>query len=120
MRKRIHRRTLLRGAGGVAVALPTLSAMESRAQSAPVQRFVAFLTPIATIQSAWFPTGTESSFDLAPTLLAPLNPYKSKLIILKGVDYQSSQPQLGDSGKGDGHTRVCGTMLTGQYLQTGD
>ncbi len=76
------RRTFLRGAGGVCVGLPFLSAMESRGGgAADPKRFVVFFTNNGTVASAWTPTGTEHDFTLGP-ILAPLAPYQDELLVL--------------------------------------
>lgn len=109
----LSRRTLLRGVGGIAIALPWLDAMEARAQSAPPKRYVFMFSANGTMPSTWTPTGTETSFTLSP-ILKPLEPYKSKLLILDNVNMRSA-----DFGPGDGHQRGMGHLLTGTELQGG-
>jgi hypothetical protein len=68
-KNRIDRRTLLRGAGGVAIGLPFLEAMlapgRSHAASAVPLRFVVFYTPGGTLLDKWRPTGTETAYNLS-------------------------------------------------------
>ena len=80
-KNRITRRTVLRGAGGISVALPFLDAMllpgHSHAASSIPMRFVVFYSPGGTLLDQWRPTGTETSFTLS-SMMAPLNPYKDR------------------------------------------
>lgn len=112
---RLHRRTLLRGAGGLAVALPFLTAMERDARALPFpKRFVVFFTGLGTIKDHWVPTGTETSFTLGP-ILAPLAPFQDRLVVLEGVDMESAH-----HGPGDPHQQGIGHALTGTELQEGN
>lgn len=90
---RLSRRALLRGAGGVAIALPWLEAMSpdrrAHAADAPARRFLAVYNPGGTILERWRPDGTESDFTLSP-ILAPFEPVKSRLIVLDGIDMASA------------------------------
>ena len=90
---RLNRRALLRGAGGVAIALPWLEAMaperESLAATTPPGRFVAVYQPGGTILERWTPVGSEQTFALGP-ILAPLESLKQQLLVLSGVDMKSA------------------------------
>src|SRR6185312_10942930 len=109
--KRLSRRTLLRGAGGAAIALPFLEAMLPRRAHAvaPPRRFIVMFSPNGTLPS-WTPTGSESSFTLSP-ILAPLAPHQADLVIVQGL--------LQQGGGGDGHQTGIGGMLTGTPLNPG-
>jgi hypothetical protein len=111
--KPISRRTILRGAGGAAIALPFLEAMRGRkkahAATAP-QRFVVMFSANGTLPTAWTPTGSGTSFTLSP-ILTPLQPYQSDLVIVQGL--------LQEGGGGDGHQNGIGGMLTGSPLNPG-
>jgi len=115
--KKLDRRTVLRGAGGVALALPWLEAMglpgANVARAAGAKRFIVFFTPNGTIKDQWVPTGTESNWNLS-RILKPLEPYKEYLTVLDGIDNVAAT-----SGPGDGHQKGMGTMLTGTELLTG-
>lgn len=116
--KRISRRALLRGAGGIAIGLPFLDLMvrdgAARADTPPIpQRFVVFFSPNGSIRENWTPTGTETDFTLS-RILAPLETYKKNLIILDGVDNEAAK-----HGPGDDHMRGMGAMLTGTELLPG-
>ena len=83
---RLSRRTVLRGAGSIAIALPWLEAMEPvRAQTAPTtaQRFLAVYQPGGTVLEKWRPTGTEDAPVLG-SILTPLAPILPKLLIVEG------------------------------------
>jgi hypothetical protein len=94
---KLDRRTLIRGAGSIAIALPWLEIMSqsrsARAQTAqvPLKRFVTVYQPGGTVRQGsskgdrYTPTGSESSFQLSP-ILAPLEPVKGRLLIIDGLD----------------------------------
>ncbi len=85
---RLSRRTLLRGAGSVAIALPWLEAMsplkESLAAAAPAQRFVAVFTPGGTVLDAFKPS-PGPALALTSPILAPLSQHRERLIVLQGL-----------------------------------
>ncbi|WP_438010254.1 DUF1552 domain-containing protein [Sorangium sp. So ce321] len=113
-RWRLDRRTFLRGAGGLAVALPFLDAMSGSASAVEFpKRFVVFFTGLGTVKEAWQPTGTETAFELGE-ILAPLSPYRDKLLVIEGVDMESAY-----NGPGDPHQQGIGQALTGTELQEG-
>ncbi|WP_437665859.1 DUF1552 domain-containing protein [Sorangium sp. So ce1182] len=113
-RWRLDRRTFLRGAGGLAVALPFLDAMSGSASAVEFpKRFVVFFTGLGTVKEAWQPTGTEAAFELGE-ILAPLSPYRDKLLVIEGVDMESAY-----NGPGDPHQQGIGQALTGTELQEG-
>jgi hypothetical protein len=86
----MSRRTLLRGAGGVALALPMLEAMAPRrakaAGEAP-RRLLIYLNENGVVPSAWFPEGgaTEKNFTMGP-LLKSWVPHQQNVIMLDGLD----------------------------------
>jgi hypothetical protein len=106
----------LRGATGLAVALPLLPSLRAHGQSAtPIRRFVTFYTPNGQIHSAWWPTaGSGTSFTLND-IHQPLAAHQARMTLLKNVDLQSA-----GGGPGGPHQRGIGTLFTGQYLQQGD
>lgn len=104
---KLSRRTVLRGAGTVAIALPWLEASgppRARAAGAPASRFVTVFTPGGTVLDKWRPTGTESQFQLGP-ILAPLEPVQDQLLVLDGIDMKS--------GIGEQHQAGIVGWLTG-------
>jgi hypothetical protein len=76
----LSRRTLLRGAGGVAIALPFLEAMEkpARAQSESVRRLIFEFKPNGDQTARRFDQSGETDFVLGE-FLAPLEPYRENL-----------------------------------------
>jgi hypothetical protein len=98
---RLSRRALLRGAGGVAIALPWLEVMgvpkPARAQPMAAQRFVSVYTPGGTVLGKWRPTGSETAPVLSP-ILAPLEPIKNKLLVLDGLDMKSAVGEQHQAG----------------------
>ncbi|HET6281952.1 MAG TPA: DUF1552 domain-containing protein [Polyangia bacterium] len=115
--KVMDRRTVLRGAGGIAVALPFLSAMTvpRKARAAGVaKRFVTWFSANGTIPGSWQPTGTETAFVL-PEILSPLEAHHDKLTILRGLNNEISYKSPGSNP----HDLAMGTMLTGMPMRIG-
>lgn len=116
-KNRINRRTMLRGAGGIAIGLPFLSAMlrpgRSHAAEETKLRFVVVYTPGGTLLDRWLPTGDETNFTLSP-MLSPLEPFKSKLTFVNGTDLK-----ITSIGSGSPHSRGMSGLLTGQELLSG-
>jgi hypothetical protein len=115
--KALSRRTLLRGAGGVAVALPFLDAMLSPRQAlgavgAP-RRLLNVFTENGVVRENWFPTGTTKNFT-PPLSLQPLEPWKSNLILFDGID-----TVCGGSNAGGGHQRGKTGCFTAQPNDNG-
>lgn len=116
---RFTRRNLLRGALAATAAVPLLDARRaSGADGAPV-RLVVFTTPNGTRNSLFWPTGSETDFELNQ-LTQPLAPFKSKLTFLKGIRLNDSlqNGQLGGT-LGSEHARGTGGMLTARPLNAG-
>ncbi len=113
----INRRTLLRGAGGVAIGLPLLEVMmpprRASADQAPPRRFLVFFKPGGTVMENWRPTGTETSFTLG-RIQEPLLPFKDRLVILDGIDLAITA-----IGEGHPHSKGMGGLLTGRELPSG-
>ena len=113
----ITRRTLLRGSGGVALALPFLEAMEGKAFAAPPQRFILVYHTQGMFMDEWQPklktggaaTKTEyaaAEYDMN-SLTADLAPYKDDLLFLTGLDNKISPG-------GNAHEVVFNNLLTGR------
>jgi hypothetical protein len=103
MKPRPTRRAFLRGAGGVAIALPWLELYDRgavRAQAAmplQAQRYLTVFTPGGTVLEKWRPSGTETAPVLSP-ILAPLEPMKHRLLVLEGIDMKSAVGGIHESG----------------------
>ena len=109
------RRTFLRQLGLSAAALPFLPTLPSLAQSAPggkPQRIIFLFTPNGTIPPEFWPDQTGPDFQLK-RILAPLEPFKSRLMTLKGIDNKIR-------GDGDGHMRGISCLLTADELLPGN
>jgi Protein of unknown function (DUF1552) len=119
---RLSRRTMLRGAGGVFVALPVLEAMAPRRANAAVgsvpKRLVIFYSPNGTNDQATgvegfsggLPAGPLTNATL-PTEAAPLDALKHKLLIVSGVNAFTSAST--HDGQGDLHSIGMSELLTG-------
>ena len=121
--KRLARRTMLKGVGAT-VALPFLEAMVpagrgAAAAAAPRLRLVAMemvhgcagSTAFGLKKNLWSPAEAGSAFDLAPTSLAALEPYRDYLTIVSNTDVHNAEaftpPEIG----GD-HFRSAAVFLT--------
>jgi hypothetical protein len=125
--KHIHRRTVLRGLGAT-VALPFLDAMvparglfSRTAGAASLERTrlvciemvhgAAGSTDWGSSQHLWAPAETGRAFDLAPSSLKSLDPYRKYLTIVSDTDVRPAeaitQPEIG----GD-HFRSSAVFLT--------
>jgi hypothetical protein len=106
-RFRISRRSVLRGAGSIAIALPWLELMHderaAKAAAEPARRFLAVYTPGGTVHSdannvdQWTPTGSDTDFVLSP-ILKPLEPVQDKLIVLSHLDMNSAIGEQSQAG----------------------
>ena len=108
----MNRRNFLRGLGAT-LALPFLPSFdgfsEARAQAGRwPMRLVIFHTANGQPMRLWRPTGGENDFQLSQ-VLAPLDPIRRKLLILRGLDMPA---QRGESG----HAAGTNTVLTGTEL----
>ncbi len=113
----LNRRTFLRGAGGVGVALPFLEAMSPRAafaQTAPRRYIVCFAGMSLGRDNAGrlediVPSGTGTSFQLRSPMM-PLAPFKDDLVVVSGLRI----PIGGPGGRLDGfHKSSISPLLSG-------
>jgi len=100
--KRLSRRTLLRGAGGLALSLPLLEAMlpSASAQAAATPRRILFEFKANGDQTARRFTATGETTFAFDEFLAPLEPYRNELLILNKLERRYGL--LGDK-RSDGH-----------------
>ena len=83
---RFTRRNLLRGSLAATAAFPLLEARRAEGQQGAPTRLVVFTTPNGTRNSLFWPTGSETSFQLpAKALNAPLQPYLSSHLAERAV-----------------------------------
>jgi Protein of unknown function (DUF1552) len=129
--KHMSRRTVLRGIGAT-VALPFLEAMLPArsvfAQGASTAlaasggkklRFVALemvhgsagSTQIGIQKNLWAPAGVGNSFDLAPSVLSPLEPFRNDVTIVSNIDVRNAEAFTAPEIGGD-HFRSSAVFLT--------
>lgn len=115
--KFLPRRTVLRGLGGIAIALPFLDAMVPArriwAQSAQPKRLLVWFQPGGTEIADWRPRGTETNFAFS-AMMQPLEKHKQNLIVLDGLSLSVTR-----EGNGHPHSRGMGGLLTGEILPSG-
>ena len=121
--KHLSRRTFLRGAGAT-VALPFLDAMvpAGRLWAREVEdptRLVciemvhgsAGSSGFGAAQNYWSPAATGRGFDLSPTALSSLEPYRDYLTIISDTDVEPAEARQPKEIGGD-HFRSSATFLT--------
>ena len=120
--KHLSRRTVLRGMG-VTVALPFLEAMRPAgsafASPAPKTRFVAIemvhgsagATAFGATKHMWSPAQAGRGFDLSPTSLTSLEPYRDQLTIISNTDVRNAEACVPPEIGGD-HFRSSAVFLT--------
>jgi hypothetical protein len=120
-KKHISRRTVLRGLG-VTMALPVLDAMTpaltAQASTGKVRLAAiemvhgsAGATKFGLEKNLWSPAAVGKAFDLSPSALAPLEPFRDYLTIISNTDVRNAEafelPEIG----GD-HFRSSAVFLT--------
>jgi hypothetical protein len=128
--KHLPRRTVLRGLGAT-VALPFLDAMVPAATASAKTvmaasntrtRLVAFemvhgsagSTQFGVKEHLWSPAAAGSNFDLAPTSLKPLEPFRDYLTIVSNTMNHPAEAWTASEIGGD-HFRSSATFLTGAH-----
>jgi hypothetical protein len=118
--KHLDRRTVLKGLGAT-ISLPLLDAMMPVGLSAAPRkvRLVAMemvhgsagSTAFGAANHLWAPAATGSAFDLSPTAMAPLEPWRDYITIVSNTDVRMAEafspPEIG----GD-HFRSAAVFLT--------
>ena len=118
--KQLDRRTVLRGMSAT-IALPFLDAMMPARAAAQTKkiRLVAMemvhgsagSTAFGLSKNLWAPSATGSAFDLSPTSMAPLEPWRDYITIVSNTDVRMAEafspPEIG----GD-HFRSASVFLT--------
>jgi hypothetical protein len=115
----LSRRELLKGMG-VTIALPYLEAMAPVCK--PPIRLIcieqvhgaAGSSPYGIQNNLWSPAATGRDFDLTPTSLKPLEPFRNHLTIISNTDVPSADPTEAREIGGD-HYRSSATYLTQTY-----
>ena len=114
MRDLLSRRDLMVKAGLSTAVLPFLSSLPCLAdkKALPKRRLVIMFSPDGVVPNTFWPDEVGENFTFKETL-KPLEPFKSKTLVLHGV----SDKVRGD---GDGHMRGIGCLLTGIELFPGN
>ena len=115
MKLTVARRSFLKSVGAGAAALPFFKLLEDSAvnaqSAAPPQRFIGIYHPHGVAFEYWTrrPGETDTSFDLKfpGSTLAPLDPFKDRLITFEGLDNA-----VGIESNTSAHGAAC-CMLTG-------
>jgi len=119
--KHLNRRTMLKGLGAT-LALPVLDAMTPAgrvsAARAPVRLVCiemvhgsAGSTQLGMQRHLWSPAATGAGFDLSPTSLASLEPFRKHLTIVSNTEVPSAEPYATREIGGD-HFRSSACFLT--------
>jgi hypothetical protein len=87
-----------------------IGARPARAATGFSRRFLVWFTPNGTLTEKWRPTGSETSFTVAP-MIGALAKHKDKLLWVDGVYLKHAL--------GDAHTDGMGGCLTGRPLKGG-
>lgn len=123
-KKHLSRRAVLKGMGAT-IALPFLDAhlraFGASAGQAPTRLIgiemvhgAAGSSPWGLTQNLWAPAAVGRDFDLTPTSLLPLEPFRQHLTIISNTDVPSADPTEAREIGGD-HFRSSATYLTQSY-----
>lgn len=113
--KRMSRRSVLRGAGGVAIALPFLEIMGhsgkvSGADAATPRRLVIVYSPHGRAEASndkWRPQGSGTDFTLSE-FHTDFLPFQDQMVVLSGLRMTSAASQSGNGhSKGPTHALTC-------------
>jgi len=111
-----HRRDFLRRLGLSAAALPLLGGLAALGAAEPAggrrSRVIFVFSPNGVVPPAFWPDEEGANFTLKP-ILKPLEPFKGKMLTLKGVNNRVR-------GDGDSHMRGMSCLLTGIELFPGN
>jgi Protein of unknown function (DUF1552) len=115
MKKLSRRRFAQLGAAGGLLGLPLFDSLEVRADSAYPLRLLLMFDPNGTIQEEFWPTlgSTESDFTFN-AITKPLEPFRDRLLFLKGLDIS-----VHEQGPGGPHQKGVGGLFTNHVLQEG-
>jgi uncharacterized protein DUF1552 len=117
----LSRRTVLRGLGAT-VALPLLDAMVPARAAAAARRprrlvciemvhGAAGSSAIGAKKHLWAPADTGGTFDLTPTSLRSLAPFRDVLTVVSNCDVENAEPFTASEIGGD-HVRSSAVFLT--------
>jgi len=123
-RKHLSRRTVLKGVGAT-IALPLLDAMvpartllaktaaagKTRLAAIEMVHGAAGSTAHGLAKNLWSPAAIGRSFDLTPSSLSPLDPFRDYLTIVSNTDCRNAEAFLPNEIGGD-HFRSSAVFLT--------
>ena len=120
-RTHLNRRTVLKGLG-VTIALPFLDAMIPAVRAAAPGRKLRLVamemvhgaagsTAFGQQKNLWAPAAAGSAFDLSPTALSPLEPWREYLTIVSNTDVRNAEAFIPPEIGGD-HFRSAAVFLT--------
>jgi len=115
IRAGLSRRDLLRRLGVGSAVLPFLGNLPSLAAAGsdgPKKRLVIVFSPDGVVKKNFWPA-EPGPFTTLPPILQPLEPFRDRLLMLKGVHDKVQ-------GDGDRHMRGMGCLLTGIELFPGN
>jgi hypothetical protein len=102
-KKRLPRRTFLRGAGALVAVpflesmVPALSSVARAAEEAPPTRFVGAFIPHGAAPGYWVPESSEPNFKF-PYIWEPLEPFRDRVVLTSGMWSQAAEPPEGVTG----------------------
>lgn len=102
------RRSFLRGAGGIAVALPFLESIgpaRAGGTTSPL-RYLQLMHVQGTLANEWAPSGPANAMVLS-NILSPLEPVRDRIVVVSGCD----NPSANDYGV-NGHVNSGRTVFT--------
>ena len=119
--RHLSRRTVLKGMG-VTMALPLLEAMVPARRALAAGKRVRLVaiemvhgsagsTALGIKKNLWAPAAVGSGFDLGPTSLAPLEPFRDHLTIVSNIDVRNAEAFTAPEIGGD-HFRSSAVFLT--------
>ena len=108
--RRWTRRHAMTAMGGAAILAPFWKPLRAGAQGAMPKRIITIFVPNGVVDDEFFPSGGERDFQLKRGL-APLEPFRNKIMVVRGVD-------LKVQGPGDAHKRGTGGLFTGRPLRS--
>lgn len=110
MQKQLSRRTLLRGAGNVALAIPFLDAMQSAFAATggkkAASRVGVVYVPNGMIMNQWLPAKTGTDFEFT-RILKPLEAFRQNIVVVSGLSNDAAK-----RAQGGGHAKASGSFLS--------
>lgn len=119
---RMTRREVLRGVGGMSLALPLLTSLPRvyaqdgmNSSNEPPKRLLLFYTPNGTKKELWRPSHEAGLLSDVGPLLTPLTPFLDHLNLFDGVDLSAAL-----EGPGGPHQRGMASLFTGAVISEGE